>query len=106
MNLCSEFVKHKKFGVGTIVESTEDYIIVLFHETQEKKKFLYPDAIGDFLELQSKLSSDNKEQIMQEGENGDASEHEQKRMKDIKRAIKRELNIKKIIENRQEEEKK
>lgn len=48
MNLYNEVVKHKKFGVGTIVESESDYIIVLFDETKEQKKFLYPEAIGAF----------------------------------------------------------
>jgi hypothetical protein len=100
MNLNGEVVKHKKFGIGTIVESTSDYIIVQFHETKEQKKFLYPDALGEFLELQNKSSSDNKEQI-NETEEEHESEHEQKRIKKIKGIIKRENIIKKIIAIRQ-----
>jgi|AGTN01.3.fsa_nt_gi hypothetical protein len=102
MNLCSEVVKHKKFGVGTIVESNSDYIIVRFHETNEQKKFFYPDAIGEFLEIQNKPSPDNKEHFMKETEH--EREHEQRRIKGIKGRIKREKDIKKIIGIRREEE--
>lgn len=92
MDLKGEVVKHKKFGVGTIVESKDDYILVQFDETKEAKKFLYPEAIGEFLELQNKFSSGN--------------EKEQRRVNDIKRVIIRHKNIKKIIGFRKEGEKK
>jgi len=106
MNLCGEVVKHRNFGIGTIVESKNDYITVLFHETKEQKKFLYPEAIGEFLELQNKSSSDNKEQNIDETETGHAGEHEQRRIKNIKGIIKRENTIKKIIGIRQRDKKK
>lgn len=99
MDLTNEIVKHKKFGVGTIVESKSDYIIVLFHETSEKKKFIYPDALGEFLELQHK-SSDSHDPLMKDGKK---SENEHERIKDIKGAIRREKGIKKIIGIRQAE---
>jgi hypothetical protein len=78
---------------------------VLFHETKEKKKFLYPEAIEEFLEIQNKSSLD-EEQIMKETETGYECECEQRRIKDIKGIIKREKGIKKIMGIRREEEKK
>lgn len=89
MNLTGEIVKHKKFGFGTIVESKNDYITVMFHETKEQKKFLYPEAIGEFLELQNKLYSDNKDQAVHEIEAGHNGEREQRRINDIRGTIKR-----------------
>lgn len=97
MNLYGEIVKHKKFGVGTVVESKDDYIKILFHDTQEQKKFLYPDAVGEFLELQNNSVSDNKEQVMKEMKTGNKGEHEQRRIKDLKGIINREKSIKKLI---------
>ena len=93
MDLNGEVVKHKKFGVGTIIESKNDYILVLFNETKEQKRFLYPEAIGEFLELQNKSSSDNE------------IRNEQRRLNDIKKIIKRHKNIKKIIGFRQQNKK-
>ena len=104
MDLNGEVVRHKKFGIGTIVESKSDYIIVQFHQTKEQKKFLYPEAIGEFLELQNKSSTD--EQMMKETETGYESEREKKRIKGIKGIICREKSIKKIMGIRREEEKK
>lgn len=94
MDLNGEVVKHEKFGMGTIVESKDDYIMVLFNDTKEEKKFLYPEAIGDFLELQNKSSSDAELKT------------EQKRLEDVKKIIKRHKNIKKIIGIREENDKK
>ncbi len=94
MDLNGEIVKHKKFGVGTIVESKDDYIMVFFNETKEEKKFLYPEAMGVFLELQNKSSSSHE------------TKTEQRRIDDVKKIIKRHKNIKKIIGIRQENEKK
>ena len=104
MDLNNEIVKHKKFGVGTIVESKEDYVIVLFDETKERKKFLYPEAIGDFLELQNKASSDNEELVMKDTETGEECENEKRRIKVIKGMIKRENSIKKIMGIRKDKE--
>jgi hypothetical protein len=105
MDINSEVVKHKKFGVGTIVEFKNDYITVLFHDTNEKKKFLYPEAIGDFLELQNKPSLDNQDKVMKATTEHEG-ELEQKRIKNIKGVIEREKGIKKIFRIRREEEKK
>ena len=102
MDINGEVVKHKKFGVGTIVESKNDYIVVLFHETQENKKFLYPEAMGEFLELQNKSFSDNQDKVLKETAEY-AGEHEQRRIKHLKGVIKREKCIKKIIGIRREE---
>lgn len=106
MNLNNEVVRHKKFGVGTIIESESDYIVVLFHDTKEQKKFIYPDSIGGFLELQNKSYSENKELLSKDAETGDECKNEQSRIKNIKGIIKRENSIKKIMGIRKESEKK
>jgi hypothetical protein len=67
--------------------------LVLFNETKEEKKFLYPDAIGEFLELQNTSSSGNEKR------------NEQTRLNDIKKIIKRHKNIKRIIGFRQQNKK-
>ena len=65
MNLCGEFVTHKAFGRGQIVEVSNDCVTVLFEAGSEKKKFIYPSSIGTFL-----LPEDKKlEKQMQEYKN-------------------------------------
>lgn len=105
MDLLGEVVKHNKFGMGTIVESKDEYIMVQFNETKEAKKFLYPEAIGDFLELQNKSSSDNEAQIPKQIETVSEGKNEQKRVNEMKKMIKREKSIKKIIGIRRDEDK-
>ncbi len=97
MDLNREVVKHEKFGIGTIVDSQNDYIIVQFHDTKEQKKFLYPESIGEFLELQNKSSLNTQNEDMKDTETKDKGEYEQRRIKHIKGIIKREKGVKKII---------
>ena len=52
INLNDEFIKHKVFGKGQIIEHGADFVIVLFSKTKEKKKFIYPSAIESFLMLE------------------------------------------------------
>jgi hypothetical protein len=56
MTLIGEFVTHKSFGRGKIVEHENDFVLVLFEETGDRKKFIYPAAVGTFL----MLSDENK----------------------------------------------
>lgn len=53
MNLNGEFITHKAFGKGQIVEHEADFVTVLFSTTKEKKKFIYPSAIESFLVLEN-----------------------------------------------------
>lgn len=59
-----------------------------------------------FLELQNKTSSNTEEQIVEQVAAGDESELEHTRIKDMKKAIKREKSIKAIIGIRQDEKNK
>lgn len=52
MNLCGEFINHKAFGRGQIIEQGADFVTVLFSQTKEKKKFIYPAAMESFLVLE------------------------------------------------------
>ena len=47
MNLKGIIVKHEKYGVGTIIQNTNEIIIVKFQENE--KKFAYPGALGKYL---------------------------------------------------------
>jgi hypothetical protein len=69
MNLCGEFVTHKVFGRGQISEQENDCLTVLFSETHEKKRFIYPSALGTFLIPENKVivkqMKENDEEIAQ-----------------------------------------
>ncbi|MEA4966223.1 MAG: hypothetical protein VB055_10415 [Oscillospiraceae bacterium] len=54
MNLCGEFITHKVFGRGQIVEISDNCVMVLFETVKEQKKFIYPSSIGTFLLLDNK----------------------------------------------------
>lgn len=49
MDLLNEQVKHDSFGQGTIVDHSDSYISVDFPKGE--KRFIYPDALGEFLFL-------------------------------------------------------
>ena len=67
MNLCGEYVTHKVFGRGQISEQESDCVTVLFCETNEKKRFIYPSALGTFLVPENiiivKQMKDNADEI-------------------------------------------
>ena len=50
MELLNQPVKHEVFGEGSVVELTDSYIEVDFPDG--KKKFVFPDALGEHLFLQ------------------------------------------------------
>ena len=56
INLCGEIVKHKVFGRGQITEIENNCIMVLFGDSTEKRKFIYPAALDAFLQLENELS--------------------------------------------------
>lgn len=49
MNLIDKEVMHKSFGKGSIVDQDDDFITINFDK--ETKKFVFPDAFGQFLKL-------------------------------------------------------
>lgn len=51
MNLNGEQITHKAFGQGQIVEHEDGCVTVLFSQSGEKKRFIYPSAVGTFLKL-------------------------------------------------------
>jgi len=57
MNLNGEFIFHKAFGKGQIVEHGTDFVTVLFSTTKDTKKFIYPSAIESFLVLENAETS-------------------------------------------------
>jgi hypothetical protein len=53
MDLCGEFLTHKVFGRGKILGIENGCVTVLFLESNERKKFIYPNAFGRFLVLEN-----------------------------------------------------
>lgn len=49
MDLLNEEVRHKSFGTGQVIEQVDSYIKVRFEEGN--KRFVYPDAFGEFLTI-------------------------------------------------------
>ena len=57
INLKGEFITHKVFGRGQVVEHGDDFVTVMFAKAEDMKKFVYPAAIGIFLELENAETS-------------------------------------------------
>ena len=51
MNLNNEQVKHRTFGVGRVISVEDGRIIIRFADEVGEKKFLYPGAIEQHLEM-------------------------------------------------------
>ena len=72
MNLDNKKVKHKSFGTGKIIRSSESYIEIEF--PSGNKKFVFPDAFAKFLTLEDdkaskkihKLVKEKKQEIIEE----------------------------------------
>ena len=62
VELCYEVVNHKVFGRGEIIDFENNYVTVLFDESKSEKKFTYPSAFGEFLELENKSFSNQIEE--------------------------------------------
>lgn len=52
MEYVGELVAHKKFGMGTIVEFNDTFIVVKF-ENNSQKDFVFPDAFDAYLQLKN-----------------------------------------------------
>ncbi len=59
MRLIGVEVFHKKYGYGKITNVISDKVDITFYESNEVKKFLYPDSFEEYLKIKS--NSINKE---------------------------------------------
>ena len=58
-------VTHVKYGAGKIVEVLDGYILVSFKGSEEKRRFQYPEAFGQFLTFDDeKLQEEAKAQLL------------------------------------------
>lgn len=62
MNLINEAITHKVFGEGSIVEHSESVITVDFNP--DIKKFIYPDAIGQFITLNDRQTAQSFQKVI------------------------------------------
>lgn len=91
MNLLNEKITHKVFGKGNIVDHDESFITVDFDE--DIKKFVYPDAFGEYITLKDREIAKSLKKIVS------------KRMKEKKElAIKREKEKEQLALERQHKE--
>lgn len=68
MNLIGANVKHKLFGIGQVIEKTEEYIVVDF--CGQEKQFIYPDVFKDFLEVEDENIKDTIQEDILKKEKG------------------------------------
>lgn len=61
MNLINEEITHKVFGEGNIVDHEESIITIEFNE--DIKKFVYPDAFGEFITLNDQSTAKTFEKV-------------------------------------------
>jgi len=96
--------KRQKYRIinRLVIEFENNCVTVLFSETNEKKKFVYPSALGTFLELENPLIikeiQENKE-VMAQKRAMDQKEAEDNRSKEILaiKRLKRKHQLKKQI---------
>ncbi|WP_087971933.1 malate synthase [Oceanobacillus rekensis] len=62
MNLINEEITHKVFGEGNIVDQDESIITINFKE--DTKKFVYPDAFGNFITLNDQNTAKSLKKVL------------------------------------------
>src|SRR5690554_5472711 len=99
MDLLNEQVTHDSFGKGTVVEYTDSYIRVDFPKGE--KRFIYPDALGEFLFLVdeeiAKQAQSYKEKVEAEREKERIAQAKQDAIEEEKRQ--RRLERERIMKN-------
>ena len=63
MDLTNKQVLHKSFGKGSIVDCDDSYMVI--HFSSGNKKFVYPDAFGEYLKLLDKKAAESIGKILQ-----------------------------------------
>lgn len=63
MNLINEKITHKVFGKGLIVDHDDAFITIDFEN--DTKKFVYPDALGNFIQLKDRKVAKSLEDILE-----------------------------------------
>lgn len=64
MNILNEEIIHKVFGEGDVVHQDESFITVEFAE--DVKKFVYPDAFGQFITLKNRDTAETLKEVISE----------------------------------------
>lgn len=107
MNLIDKEVMHKSFGKGSIIQQDDEFITINFDE--DTKKFVFPDAFGEFLKLEDESANDHlkkaikKFEIKQEKLEKEREEEQAQRLLEEQRLneLKKLLNNHKIHESSQ-----
>ena len=62
MDLIDKRVTHKSFGEGNIVDQDDSFITISFKTVN--KKFIYPDAFGEFLQLEDRTAAKSLRKVI------------------------------------------
>jgi len=66
MDLLNKEITHKVFGEGDIVDQDESFITIEFDD--DTKKFVYPDAFGEFITLKDRETAKSLKKIISKRE--------------------------------------
>lgn len=95
MNLINEKITHKVFGKGSIVDHDDSFITVDFSE--DTKKFVYPDAFGEFITLKDGEMAKSLQKILVKREKKEKALEKEREIEREKRA--KEQRRRERIEN-------
>lgn len=99
MNLINKKITHKTFGEGYIVDQDESFITIDFKDFN--KKFVYPDAFGQFITLEDRETAKSLKKIITKlkiEQEALEKEQEEKREQELEEQ-KRKDHLRKLIKN-------
>lgn len=102
MDLSFKQVEHIRFGAGTILEQNDGIIKVRFFDSNEEKRFVYPDAFEKFLKMKDPsdtaiISKDLETRIAQvkaEIEDKQRQNEERKAKEALKASLNQKVKVK------------
>lgn len=85
MNMVNETVFHRQFGSGTITDQTMTRITVEFCEEHGIKKFSYPYAFENYLELSNPVMKQNVQDDLRKIHQREESDRQQHAEEEVRR---------------------
>lgn len=99
MNLIDKQVMHKSFGKGSIVDQNDEFVTINFDN--ETKKFIFPDAFGQFLKLEDETANDTLKEAIVEFEEKQEELVKQREEEQAQRVLEQQRvnELKKLLNN-------
>src|SRR5690625_2279188 len=95
VDLINKEVTHKAFGEGIIIEQDETVITIDFND--DIKKFVYPDAFGQFITLNDQEAAESLDQVISEREKVEKELEKKREIENERKAL--EQQRKKELKN-------